>query len=252
MDVLTLSRGIPSSNTSQGSGDVRLNMYHYFGPAAAGGQFDFAPLFEDTILGILPSALLLVVLPYRILALQRQRPKVAPGGLLHDNKLAFLTVFAAMQLAILVLSSTILGPGMRTSASVAAPALSFAASVGLVVLSHLEHVRSLRPSLVINSYLLLTLPFDAARTRTLFLQRGNRNGVLASCVASMMGVKLLALLAEAVEKRGRLLEPYRGLSPEETSGIYSRSMFWWLNRLLRGGAFEARCKRPICIRSTEK
>ncbi|QKX61400.1 uncharacterized protein TRUGW13939_08548 [Talaromyces rugulosus] len=45
----------------------------------------------------------------------------------------------------------------------------------------------------------------------------------------------MVLPAEAVEKRGLLLEPYRGLAPEETSGIYSKSFFFWLNQLVISG-----------------
>jgi ABC-type multidrug transport system fused ATPase/permease subunit len=52
----------------------------------------------------------------------------------------------------------------------------------------------------------------------------------------MIGVKIMILLAEAVEKRKLLLEPYRGLSPEETSGIYSKSFFFWLNQLMVSGS----------------
>lgn len=202
-----------------------------FGPAASSG-FDFTPLFEDAILGIAPSALLLIALPLRILALQRRQRKVANGGLLSDNKRAFLAIFALMQLLLLLM--TMLHSALRTKASIPAAALVFACAVGLCVLSHLEHARSVRPSMLINGYLLLTMPFDMARARTLFLL--DASGALATLYTAMVGVKMLVLLAEAVEKRAILLEPYRGLSPEETSGLYSRSFFWWLNELITKGS----------------
>jgi ATP-binding cassette subfamily C (CFTR/MRP) protein 1 len=216
-----------NNNTTTQHNNAGLN---YFGPASPTG-FDFTPLFEDTILGILPSALLLLALPYRILTLQRAKPKVARGGLLSDNKHLFLNAFAAMQLILLVMFS--LNDSLRTKATLASAALVFACSVGICLLSHLEHVRSVRPSLLINSYLLLTLPFDMARTRTLFLSDASKP--LAGVFSGMIGVKILVLIAEAMEKRGILLEPYRGLSPEETSGIYSRSFFFWLNKLMTSG-----------------
>lgn len=59
----------------------------YFGPYQSGqGNFDFTPLFELSILSILPSALLLLVIPYRLHSLYKQSRKVSLG-LLHRNKL---------------------------------------------------------------------------------------------------------------------------------------------------------------------
>jgi len=57
-----------------------------FGPAAAAGQFDFTPLFQDTILSLLPSTILLFLLPFRILSLHR-KPRKVLGSSLHSSKL---------------------------------------------------------------------------------------------------------------------------------------------------------------------
>lgn len=43
------------------------------------------------------------------------------------------------------------------------------------------------------------------------------------------------LLLETLGKRRILLAAYRGLSPEITSGLFSRGLFWWLNSLLVNG-----------------
>jgi hypothetical protein len=201
-----------------------------FGPATSMG-FDFTPLFEDTILSLLPSALLLLGLPYRIINLYGQRPKVSSGGYLRETKSILLAMFAAINLTLLVLHS--LSSSLRTSTTVAESALAFIASLGLCLLSRLEHLRSIRPSPIINGYILLTLIFDIARVRTLFLNSDNRS--IAGVFSSMIGVKVMVLLAEAVEKRKLLLGPYRDLSPEETSGIYSKSFFFWLNQLMTSG-----------------
>lgn len=56
-----------------------------FGPTVP-VAFDFTLLFEDTILSILPSALLLFVLPLRILSL-RGKPRKVARSLLYENKL---------------------------------------------------------------------------------------------------------------------------------------------------------------------
>ncbi|KAF4769687.1 hypothetical protein HAV15_011431 [Penicillium sp. str.  len=157
--------------------------------------------------------------------------KVSSGGLLRESKSIFLATFAAIHLALLVLH--VLNSSLRTSATIAESALAFIASIGLCLLSRLEHLRSIRPSPIINGYILLTLIFDIARARTLFLDSSNRS--IAGIFSSMIGVKVMVLLAEAVEKRNLLLGPYRDLSPEETSGIYSKSFFFWLNQLMTSG-----------------
>ncbi|PYH40178.1 P-loop containing nucleoside triphosphate hydrolase protein [Aspergillus saccharolyticus JOP 1030-1] len=193
--------------------------------------FDFTPLFEDTILSLLPSALLLLVLPYRLRSLHGQRPKVSDGGLLRESKTLFLAVYAANHLALLILR--IIKSSLRTNASIPESTLAFVASIGLCLLSRIEHSRSIRPSPIINTYILLTLVFDIARLRTLFLNPVNI--AIPATFSSMIGIKVMVLLVEAVEKRRILLAPYSGLSPEETSGIYGRSLFFWLNQLMVSG-----------------
>jgi hypothetical protein len=55
-----------------------------FGPAMV-GTFDFTPLFEDTILSIVPSAGLLLAVPPRFYVLRSQPPKVLRSSL-HSQK----------------------------------------------------------------------------------------------------------------------------------------------------------------------
>lgn len=60
-----------------------------FGPTVP-GEFDFTLLFEDTILSLLPSALLLVAIPVRLLSLRGKPRKVARSHL-YENKLVSQT-----------------------------------------------------------------------------------------------------------------------------------------------------------------
>ncbi|MCJ1399110.1 hypothetical protein MMC11_002312 [Xylographa trunciseda] len=212
-----------SSNYS--SGDT----IDIFRPTAP-GRFDFTPFFEDIFFSIVPSVILLVLVPYRVISLGREPRKVSRGVLL-DNKSMFLAGFAIMQMVLLVLHST--NAALRTRATIAAATLTFIDALSLCVLSHLEHVRSVRPSVIINVYVLLTLPLDIARSRTLWLNDGTKS--IAAVFTGTLGIKLLVLVAEAIEKRALLLPRYRYTSPETTSGIYSRSFFWWLNTLMRTG-----------------
>lgn len=136
-----------------------------------------------------------------------------------------------MQTIYLVVDTT--QSGFKTRATIPAAALLLVDALGLLGLSHLEHLHSVRPSALINIWLLITLPFDMARARTLWLDHANT--ATAAVFTSALGVKIMVFIAEAIEKRNILLERYRHTSPEVTSGIYSRSFFWWLNNLLTTG-----------------
>lgn len=140
-------------------------------------------------------------------------------------------VFGAMQTVLLILHT--INPTLRTRATLGAASLTLVDSLGLCLLSHAEHVHSVRPSAIINVYLFITLPFDAARCRTLWINGATRS--LAAVFTSTLGIKIMILIAEAIEKRDILLARYRYTSPEVTSGIYSKSFFWWLNGLLKLG-----------------
>ena len=140
-------------------------------------------------------------------------------------------VFTSLQLAVLILYTT--NPSVRTPATLAATTLVLANALGLCWLSHVEHVRSIRPSSLIGAYLLVTLLFDIAHTRTLWIQGAPLH--IAAVFTATVGVKLALAIAESIEKRQLLLRPYWDAHPEVTSGIYRRAFFWWLNTLMTIG-----------------
>ena len=140
-------------------------------------------------------------------------------------------VFGALQLALVALWAK--PATAKTTASVANAILASVGALALAILSFVEHERSIRPSLVIQSYLSLTLLLDAARVRTLWLQSYN-NAVAGVTTVSFI-LKFLLITFEAIEKRSILHPPWKSTSPEATSGLYSRSVFWWLNGLFRTG-----------------
>ena len=105
--------------------------------------------------------------------------------------------------------------------------------MALAILSYAEHQRTVQPSLILNLYFLLSLVFDAAYTRTLWL-RGTAQSV-AILTTVDFAIKTILLVLEALGKKAILLDPYRSYPPEATSGIYSRACFWWLNPLFRKG-----------------
>ncbi|KFY64271.1 hypothetical protein V496_03372 [Pseudogymnoascus sp. VKM F-4515 (FW-2607)] len=187
--------------------------------------FDFTLLFEETILSIVPSAILLLLIPPRIRQLWKAPHKVISSYLL-TAKITFLTIFSILQVVNVIEVSQSL---FQTRASLAAAILTLVATLGLCILSYVEHSKNIRPSSIINAYLFFTVPFDAAQLRTRWL----RGDSLAenSVASSILAVKLFVLVSEATEKTRILFTPYADRSPENTSGLYSRGLFWWLNPL---------------------
>lgn len=143
-----------------------------------------------------------------------------------------IAIYAVLQLTLLVLWSTSHGY-FHTRLPIASTVLSILATFGLLLLSHLEHAKSIRPSFAISIYLFVSLIFDIARVRTQWLLPAN--DPVAAVLTASVAVKLMMLILETVGKRTILLAAYRGLSPEITSGLFSRGFFWWLNSLLLTG-----------------
>lgn len=138
-------------------------------------------------------------------------------------------MYAGLQIALLVFAAQASTSTRPTS--VASATLAVLDSILFFGLSALEHARSLRASILFNSYLLLTLLFNTAECRTLWLQ--STYPVVASLFTAGLGVKITILLLEAQGKQRWI--PDGQLSPEETSGIFSLSFFYWLNSLVVGG-----------------
>ncbi|KAL2024878.1 hypothetical protein VTK56DRAFT_3577 [Thermocarpiscus australiensis] len=207
-----------------------------FGPHAddCRGGFDFTLLFEEAILTLLPLGLLLHVIPPRIWFLLKRAKKVAAGKHLDIIKISAWIALGALQLAVLVLWTT--RSAVRTRATLAAAVLTLASTLGFCLLSYVEHGRAVQPSSLLNTYLLITLLFDIARARTLWLRATDGlNQIIAYVFSAAVAVKACVLVLEALEKR-RLLRPeYRAYPPEATSSIFNRSSFWWLNPLFRLG-----------------
>lgn len=84
-----------------------------------------------------------------------------------------------------------------------------------------------------NTYLAISLLFDVAVARTLWLLDGIESIAIIFTVATSL--KLVVLLLEAHGKAPYLRVPFSFFPPEAISGIFSRSVFWWLNPLLKRG-----------------
>jgi ATP-binding cassette subfamily C (CFTR/MRP) protein 1 len=134
--------------------------------------------------------------------------------------------------------------GLRNRAAMPSAAISLVGSLILIMFSTFEHMRSIRPSWFVNIYLLLTVIFDIARSRTYSLSPDL--DAIATVFTSRVAVKLILAIMEARPKRRLLLPQFAGCPPEAISGPYKRALFWWLNALFKKGYSESLTVDDLC------
>lgn len=122
---------------------------------------------------------------------------------------------------------------VKTRTSIPASAIVLSAHVILGIVSHLAHLRTVRPFSPILLFLLSTLVFDVARCRTLWSVESSQQAAATITVA--VACKAVLLVIESLEKRSILLPPYRVLPHESTAGIFNEWFCWWMNPLLLFG-----------------
>ena len=207
-----------------------------FGPIVYGcrGNFDFTLTFEQCFFAIAPTAAMLLFGSIRLYSLRCRQEKLIKNNFFKWTKVAVIAVLTALQLAFVVLWATTTALPAR-SYGIAAAVLSFLTGLLMAQLSSLEHTRSLRPSSILGAYLFFTMLFDAVILRTIWLSPLFSADVRA-VITSAFCFKGAILVLEAKEKRQHLAatqDKFR--SPEEFSGPYAQSLFWWLNELIRSG-----------------
>ncbi|TDZ40639.1 ABC transporter atnG [Colletotrichum spinosum] len=204
-----------------------------FGPVVRNCRngFDFTLTFEQSLFTILPACLLLLIAPFRLQRLWKGPLKVTGNALRLSKQLA-IAILAILQLALVGIWTSQNAAGRLRTVSIAASSVSFVASLVVGGLSYIEHSKSLRPSSILNTYTLASLVLDGAILRTMWLS--HLSVALCAVFTASFAVKALLVILEAQAKTpcpagGRVY------SPEQTSGIYSRGLFWWLTPLLVTG-----------------
>lgn len=149
---------------------------------------------------------------------------------------AAIAILAVLHLALVVLWAT-RPPGARLSrVSVAAACVSLASSLMSCVLSYAEHVKSPRPSSLLNAFLLVSLLLDAALLRTLWLLPSSLVHVSIPAVfAAAFSLKAALVVLEAWDKSPYLVAGAGPYAPEATAGLYARAVFAWVTPLLLTG-----------------
>ncbi|PWI72127.1 multidrug resistance-associated protein [Purpureocillium lilacinum] len=115
--------------------------------------------------------------------------------------------------------------------------LALATAVAFIVVSAVEHRKTIRPSSAIVAYLLAMLGSDVFA-----LTHPGHAGVASTgsqndrgLTAITLVVRLTLLAFECRDKSLALFSKYAGLSPEETVGVLSRTFFCWLAGLMALG-----------------
>ncbi|KAF7867414.1 hypothetical protein EAF04_005497 [Stromatinia cepivora] len=117
-----------------------------------------------------------------------------------------------------------------------ASAFKLVADLSMMLISIIDHSRSPRPSVLLNSYLSLTLLLDAAQTRTLFLSSDNKSALIYSSIfIAALAVKFAILLLESRQMSRLISWNEKEHSLEETNDMFSFGVLFWLNKMFLKG-----------------
>ncbi|KAJ5791126.1 uncharacterized protein N7518_008137 [Penicillium psychrosexuale] len=196
-------------------------------------QFDFNMDFEQVFFSIIPSALFVVPALWRTLSLAR-KPTIVKTSVFRLVKVGIITAYALLQIALVILAAT--GHFQATAMFIATSVLKLLAAVAMLPLSVVEHTRTPRPSMLLMGYLILTLLLDVSQSRTLYLSSAvYMERTYSNLFTAAVAVKAVVLLLESQQKSKWVHWDKNKHSPEETSGILSLGVFFWLNRLFLTG-----------------
>ncbi|KAG6354150.1 hypothetical protein INS49_004754 [Diaporthe citri] len=196
-------------------------------------SFDFNVQFEQLFFSIIPSVLFIATSLWRTVS-QARKPTVVDAPVFQLVKLCTITTYVGLELSLLILVAV--ESFHVTSIFIASSVLKLVSALFMITLSVVDHSKSPRPSVLLGSYLFLTLLLDAAQARTLFLSSDQKPEVTYSSIfCAAMALKAGILLLEAQRKSRWVRWDGKEHSPEETSGIFSLGIFSWLNKLFLEG-----------------
>lgn len=141
-----------------------------------------------------------------------------------------MACFFCLQIALIALWS--LPSTQKTRTSIAETVIGAVDALIIAALSYNEHVRSIRPSALLNGYLFLSILLDIALARTFWI-RSDLEAIAGVFTAALV-IKTILLVLEETPKR--LLVSEKTVSRETVAGVVSRSLFWWLNSLFLTGS----------------
>lgn len=148
-----------------------------------------------------------------------------------ESRQVAIAAYGLLQLTLLVLWAL---NSYSPQTAVPAAALELCAVLLVSVLSYVEHKKSIRPSSLIQTYLLFSILFDITEIRSVWFIPGYR-AVAGTLIAAIL-IKATIVLLEAGDKVQSSQPVQKKTSPEEISSIFGQSTFFWLNPLLIKGS----------------
>ncbi|KAH7551033.1 hypothetical protein BM1_09907 [Bipolaris maydis] len=219
------------------------------GPAVIGcrGDFDFTQSFAAVVLSIVPVGIFLLV---GLLCLSRQCFEwTGTRACSSDVRSKAGIFFYAQQTTILLLVGAKVVYLVAIAAShsleprpvsIVSAVLELFAAVLMSPLALCKRSWSRYPSDLLCTFLAITLLFDGARCRTLWLLEQSDGRILAVAVSFTISLfikmVLLSLLASQSKAQRSEYTDSRIFSPDVTANVFSLSLYWWLNPLLRLGS----------------
>ncbi|KAJ5727659.1 multidrug resistance-associated protein [Penicillium malachiteum] len=200
--------------------------------------FDFTLLFEDAIFSVLPASLFLLLVTPQILIWRRENIKLSSYRL-AIVKLVTKSDYKVILFFVLILNIAFLIFRLRdealfTALSLASSILDIIAISAAIVLSFLSDQRAVNPSYLLTLYFSFGSILSIPRLRSLWLIYGDTT--CRSLWTVIFIFTTLAAFAESAKKESILLpEVKERASKEEFHGLWGRSLFLWINSVLRDG-----------------
>ncbi|KAM3415153.1 hypothetical protein BST61_g10277 [Cercospora zeina] len=192
---------------------------------------DFTVRFERLVVPIALSLPALVLLCCRVRKLW-YRPRVVAVGWRYMCKLCAYLLLATCQLAALAVCATM--DMQEYHSYIASGVFALIVAPFLAVVSLREELRSPRPSLIVQAYLVLDISWRAVQLRTSWLIANSQKfKTFAGLSTAIVVVQLGLLILECLPDRPTLHR--QQYSPEESAGLFSLASFAWLTSLLRKG-----------------
>lgn len=134
-------------------------------------------------------------------------------------------------MAIVVLLGT--NKGFHTHTTLASSIVSLCTTAAFAAVSDLDHVRSLRPSILTQAYFFFSIFCDIPRIRTQWMLPDN--ATVAPIFSATFGLKVLLIFIESVHKYSHSTFAGEKISPEVVQGLFGDTFFTWLNPLFFEG-----------------
>ncbi|OAA75848.1 ABC multidrug transporter [Akanthomyces lecanii RCEF 1005] len=196
------------------------------------GIFDFTLKFEESILQILPSGLVIAMLPFAIFHYWNQPVYVRSSPLLWVKLIVLiaLVVVEATSLSLRTMSTE-----ARTDTSVPAASMELIAALTIGSIIYMEHRHAIRTSALLGISLLAGILIDIVKSRSFFLRHGL--AALGALAVASGSLRLCLLILEEISRRALVVDKgiRQSLSAEATSGFMTRLLFLFLTPMLTAG-----------------